>query len=258
MHRHARSRPAQPTRSLAVSRLQPPPQIFTTVASHSAQEIVGHKINLTRKYQEASRRQSDAASSPRPVPDHWHKQVVVDAVSAGKDIYCESPCPTLPPTASPWSPPSKKPAASCKSAHTRQLRHLRQSQRVLGVRPHRRSKSRRSSPAAMILAAHGNILRLPTPARDHLTGRPGKARCPSASFDAKIFARWRCWKDRHRPRRRSPRPLGQQHELQLGWNEPPDPRFSPLAEFSAGPTGTQHARRSRRCSNTENIQSISL
>ena len=55
-----------------------------------AQEIVGHKIKTTRKYQELlDDKEIDCIIAA--VPDHWHKQVVVDAVNAGKDIYCEKP-----------------------------------------------------------------------------------------------------------------------------------------------------------------------
>jgi predicted dehydrogenase len=55
-----------------------------------AQEIVGHKIKTTRKYQELlDDKEIDCIIAA--VPDHWHKQVVVDAVSAGKHIYCEKP-----------------------------------------------------------------------------------------------------------------------------------------------------------------------
>jgi len=55
-----------------------------------AKEIAGAKIATTRRYQELlDNKEIDCIVAA--VPDHWHKKVVVDAVSAGKDIYCEKP-----------------------------------------------------------------------------------------------------------------------------------------------------------------------
>jgi predicted dehydrogenase len=55
-----------------------------------AQEIVGKQIPATRRYKELlDNKEIDCLIAA--VPDHWHRQVVVDAVSAGKDIYCEKP-----------------------------------------------------------------------------------------------------------------------------------------------------------------------
>src|SRR5256712_3246651 len=55
-----------------------------------AQEIVGKKIPTTRRYKDLlDNKEIDCLIAA--VPDHWHKQVVVDAVRAGKDIYCEKP-----------------------------------------------------------------------------------------------------------------------------------------------------------------------
>jgi predicted dehydrogenase len=56
-----------------------------------AREITG-KPNLftTRKYKELlDNKEIDCILAA--VPDHWHKQVVVDSVRAGKPIYCEKP-----------------------------------------------------------------------------------------------------------------------------------------------------------------------
>ena len=56
-----------------------------------AREITG-KANLpaTRRYQELlDNKEIDCILAA--VPDHWHKQVVVDSVRAGKPIYCEKP-----------------------------------------------------------------------------------------------------------------------------------------------------------------------
>jgi predicted dehydrogenase len=55
-----------------------------------AKEIVKPDLPTTRRYQDLlDNKEIDCLIAA--VPDHWHKQVVVDAVSAGKDIYCEKP-----------------------------------------------------------------------------------------------------------------------------------------------------------------------
>ena len=55
-----------------------------------AREIVGKPIKTTRRYQELLDDKSIDAIIVA-VPDHWHKQVVVDALAARKDVYCEKP-----------------------------------------------------------------------------------------------------------------------------------------------------------------------
>jgi predicted dehydrogenase len=55
-----------------------------------AREIVRPDLPVTRHYKELlSNKDIDCIVAA--VPDHWHRQVVADAVSAGKDIYCEKP-----------------------------------------------------------------------------------------------------------------------------------------------------------------------
>ena len=59
---------------------------------HALAREITAKANLpvTRRYQDLLANK-DIDCIVAAVPDHWHKQVVVDAVNAGKDIYCEKP-----------------------------------------------------------------------------------------------------------------------------------------------------------------------
>lgn len=55
-----------------------------------AKEIAGQPIRTTRRYREVLDDKTIQAVIVA-VPDFWHKQVVADALHAGKDVYCEKP-----------------------------------------------------------------------------------------------------------------------------------------------------------------------
>ncbi len=61
-----------------------------TLANEIISKATGKTVPTTRRYQDLlDNKEIDCVVAA--VPDHWHKQVIVDACNAGKDVYCEKP-----------------------------------------------------------------------------------------------------------------------------------------------------------------------
>lgn len=160
-----------------------------------AREIVGKPIRTTRRYKDLLDAK-DIDAIVVAVPDHWHKQVVVDAIAAGKDVYCEKPMSH-----------SAADGAAMVSAQ-------KKSDRIVQIGAQRTSSV--VSAKAKELLTGGvigdlNLIEM-TYGRNDPTGAweyppppdlsPANldwdtwlGTAPKKAFDPFAFARWRCWKE---------------------------------------------------------------
>jgi predicted dehydrogenase len=160
-----------------------------------AREIAGPTLPTTRRYQELLTNK-DIDCIVAAVPDHWHKQVVVDAVSAGKDIYCEKPM------SHSVADGVEMVAAAKKTGRIVQIG----SQRVSSVVCAKAKELFDQGAIGDVMLVEGSLGRndpggaweYPPPtdlSPQNLDWNTWQGTVPKREFDPLIFARWRCWKE---------------------------------------------------------------
>ncbi len=160
-----------------------------------AKEIVGPKLKTTRRYQELLE-DKGIDCIVAAVPDHWHRRIVVDAVGAGKDVYCEKP---MSHTAADGF---EMVAAAKKSGRIVQIG----SQRTSSVLCARARELVAKGVLGDVQLIEGSLGRndptgawvYPPPtdlSPSTLDWETWQGDVPKRPFDANIFARWRCWKE---------------------------------------------------------------
>ena len=160
-----------------------------------AREIVGKPIPVTRRYKELlDNKEIDAIVVA--VPDHWHKQVVVDALAAGKDVYCEKPFSHTPADGVALVEAAKK------TDRIVQVGAQRTSS-VLCAKANELYTSGAIGELSLVEATLGRndptgAWEYPPPADlspENLDWDTWLGTAPKKAFDPFLFARWRCWKE---------------------------------------------------------------
>jgi predicted dehydrogenase len=160
-----------------------------------AKEIVGKPIRTTRRYQELLDAK-DIDAIIVAVPDHWHKQVVVDALAAGKDVYCEKPMSHNP------ADGLAMVAAAKKTDRIVQIGAQRTSS-VLCAKARELYEKGAIGELNLVEATYGRndpngAWEYPPPpdlSPENLDWGTWLGTAPKIPFDAHRFARWRCWKE---------------------------------------------------------------
>jgi len=160
-----------------------------------AKEIVGKPIRTTRRYKELLDAK-DIDAIIVAVPDHWHKQVVVDAVTAGKDVYCEKPMSHNP------ADGLAMVAAAKKTDRIVQIGAQRTSS-VLSAKAKEMLEQGAIGDLSLIEATYGRndpngAWEYPPPpdlSPDNLDWDTWQGTAPKKPFDPYAFARWRCWRE---------------------------------------------------------------
>ena len=160
-----------------------------------AKEIVGSEIMTSRRYQELLANK-DIQALIVAVPDHWHRQIVVDAVTAGKDVYCEKPM------SHNVADGAAMVAAAKKSGRIVQIGSQRTSSALLAKAKQLYDQGAIGELLSVELSLGRND---PTGAWEY-PPPPGLSpenfdwdtwlgTAPKKPFDPITYARWRCWKE---------------------------------------------------------------
>ena len=129
-------------------------------------------------------------------PDHWHKQMVIDSVNAGKDVYCEKPLtfrssegPEIIRAARQNSRIVQVGSQGVSSETTRKARDMVTSGKLGKVTMIRAAYNRNTASGAWIYPIP------PDASRQTVNWDMFLGPAPKRPFDLERFFRWRCFKD---------------------------------------------------------------